>query len=87
MNKNLRDLFSPHIDSFNHFLLTLPELVSKISPYEIIHEGRKLTIYVTNFVIHKPFLNEKEFLSLDRRLMPRECRNRLILIKEELLLH
>lgn len=75
---NLTDLTQPHIDSFDALFTqsVIENVVANLDTFEIKHEESILKIAVEDVTVLKPFISSKEYVSMDRRLLPKECRDR-----------
>lgn len=75
----LRELTQPHIESFNALFNNgvIDSIVANLEGVEISDGKSCLKVCVEEVSVFKPFLPEKEYISVDRRLLPRECRDML----------
>ena len=74
--EKLKNLFKPHIESFNWFLTTGLKLIPQsLSPVEIKSRDKLLTVRITEVYVEKPAI--AGFRStVESKLYPTECRQR-----------
>ena len=74
-------LLAPHIDSFNALFhpeeSILDAAVQNLEPREVVDAaGNRLRFWLEDVQVSKPMLSDKEHVSLNRFLLPREARER-----------
>lgn len=74
----LSELARPHIESFNALFSNsvIDNVVANMEGIEIRNGDSSLKVFVEDVTVLKPFLSEKDYGSIDRRLLPCECRER-----------
>lgn len=74
----LSELAGPHIESFNALFSNsvIDNIVANMEGVEIQDGSSSLKVFVEDVTVLKPFLPEKDYGSIDRRLLPYECRKR-----------
>jgi len=78
--KRLKALFSPHVDSFNHFIDEgLSQCVSALEPIEVEHPsgGPRLRMWLERVIIARPTRIERSALET-KPIFPAECRERAV---------
>ena len=77
--QRLKDLFAPHVDSFDHFLTEgLRRCIAGLEAQEVEHPsgGPRLRVWLERMTIAKPEKREQGSLDSARPLYPAECRER-----------
>ena len=77
--QRLKDLFAPHVDSFDHFLTEgLRRCITGLEAQEVEHPsgGPRLRVWLERMTIAKPEKREQGSLDSARPLYPAECRER-----------
>jgi DNA-directed RNA polymerase I subunit RPA2 len=66
------DITKPHIESYNGLFMNkiFKNIIKKIKPLTIDN----FRMEIVDYNIHQPYLAESNNISIDRRLLPRECR-------------
>lgn len=74
---SLRELFKPHIESFDYFIESgLEDMLLHIKPAQLIHpqSGTKLRLWFENPEFYSPFKGDENRKAIREPLLPMECR-------------
>lgn len=68
----IEDIAKPHIESYNALFYNkvFKNIIKKVKPLTI----GSFRMEIADFTVHQPFITERNNISLDRRLLPREAR-------------